>query len=327
MKKIILSASCTFALFTSSYAEEIHISENYRDHYCKEIETIYYDNPSNFKSDLLEGLKAKASKLGANSILRVDYAKGNLGGNTVRGVAANCDISKSPEFFQKSPSKNPEYINRYVNNENFFFGVNTTIKTADLLMYDNYWKSATIVDIGFRYTLYQPNYVVGLNYSIVPEQKILSMTRPNTTAEYDLMIKGRSYGASYLYKFYQASDIYVAPVFNLSHYAVKSHLQRKSGFDLNDIVIANNTDKDLSLNIMLAREYKQYSTIYTTLSLSDDIFFKDLDKEKDYSTLSIGVEHSLGEKLRVTGSIAKDLKDSDVVKNAESFSIGLDYKF
>lgn len=112
MKKVFWLVPCT-VLCISLYAEDIHISENYKKHYCKEIQKIYYSNPSNLKSDLLTGLKAKASQLGANSIVRVEFTHSIFSNNTAEGIAANCDISKSPEFFLKSPLRNGEDIRSY----------------------------------------------------------------------------------------------------------------------------------------------------------------------------------------------------------------------
>ncbi len=112
MKKSLLIV-LFLQLATIIYADDVYISENFKNHFCKEIQKVSYSNQSNWKEDLLRGLKEKAKVLGANSLIRVEFHSNSFRNNSVEGVAANCDISKSPEFFIKSPSLYSNTLTKY----------------------------------------------------------------------------------------------------------------------------------------------------------------------------------------------------------------------
>ncbi len=84
-------------------SDDIYISENFINHFCKNIDKVSVASTSGTKEELFELLKVKARKLGANSIIQAEYGGGFYGTqNIASGIAADCDISKSPNFFLKS---------------------------------------------------------------------------------------------------------------------------------------------------------------------------------------------------------------------------------
>jgi hypothetical protein len=95
-------------VFLSSFsiADQIHVSENFQNHSCEEIEYLSTTGSTNDKNELIKPLKEKAKKLGANSLIKVKYSQGGIFGSNfeVEGIAAKCDLANSPSFFIKSPS-------------------------------------------------------------------------------------------------------------------------------------------------------------------------------------------------------------------------------
>jgi hypothetical protein len=85
-------------------SDYIYISENYINHYCKNIDKISVTSASGTKEELFELLKEKARKLSANSIIQAEYGGGFYGTQSIAsGIAADCDVSKSPSFYLKRP--------------------------------------------------------------------------------------------------------------------------------------------------------------------------------------------------------------------------------
>jgi uncharacterized protein YbjQ (UPF0145 family) len=109
-------------------ANEIHVSENFQEHYCKEIKYVSASGTSNDKEELIKPLKEEAKKLGANSLIKVKYDYSGLldSDYSVEGIIAHCDIAKSPAFFIKSPSLNSPEVktNNQVVNYSTYVGIN-----------------------------------------------------------------------------------------------------------------------------------------------------------------------------------------------------------
>lgn len=123
IKNVFFLAVFTLITTNCMAGENIYISENFLNHpYCKNIEKISIQSIDDDKVTLLRKLKIIASKKGANTIINLNYDSGFFGTkSSIRGIAANCDIDKSPELFFKS-SKN-------ISNEQLkLFGAFTLIK-------------------------------------------------------------------------------------------------------------------------------------------------------------------------------------------------------
>ncbi len=190
----------------------------------------------------------------------------------------------------------------------------------------------------FEYSLYKPNYIIKARYSIMPEQTLYSTTTSKNYA-YDYRRKSSGYGATYIHKFYQTDKIYISPVINLSRVKSEGYAHLANGAHwistgTADNVITSRTDTDLSLDIMIAKEYKEFSTAYAVLGLVDDLAFKDSeDDERNNFTLTFGAEHHIKDNWRILGSISKYLTDKkadsnwNATKNVTSFKLGIDYKF
>jgi opacity protein-like surface antigen len=190
----------------------------------------------------------------------------------------------------------------------------------------------------FEYNLYNPNYIIKASYGIMPEQTLYS-TKTSNNNPYDYKRKASGFGVTYIHKIYQKDKIYIAPIIKLSRIKSEGYAHLTNGAHwiatgTADSVTTSRTDTDLSLDIMIAKEYKEYSTAYAVLSLVDDLIFKDDDDdERSNFTLTVGAEHYLQDNWRLIGSFSKYLTDKkadskwSATKNVTSINIGVDYKF
>ncbi len=105
----------TMILLSGLSASEITISENFRQHACTKIDGVFASKGDGTKEELFDMLKEQTKTLGGNSIIEAQYDSDFFGmRNIARGVAANCDIAKSPSFFLKSDYTNHENRNLFL---------------------------------------------------------------------------------------------------------------------------------------------------------------------------------------------------------------------
>lgn len=112
MKKKILLTSLLLTDYLN--ANQIYISENFRTHNCTNIDYVYIKDHQKSKEELFEILKDQAKALGGNSVIQAEYSSQLFDTQHIAcGIAANCDINKSPSFFLKSNNISQRTINLF----------------------------------------------------------------------------------------------------------------------------------------------------------------------------------------------------------------------
>ena len=190
-----------------------------------------------------------------------------------------------------------------------------------------------------NYSLYKPSYIIKASYSMMPNQTLYS-SKTSNNSPYDRKRKASGFGVTYIPKFYIKDSIFVAPIITLKRVKSEtySHMSVPGTYWVStrtaDTTTTSRTDTDLSLDVMIAKEYKQYSSAYAVLSLVNDLAFKDNDDdERDNFTLTVGAEHYLQDNWRIVGNISKFLTDKKAdskwyaTENLISINLGVDYKF
>ena len=187
------------------------------------------------------------------------------------------------------------------------------------------------------YKLHKPNYIVSAGYQFTPNQVVFSDLDEGNS--YDKMIESKQYSLSYLHKLYLNNDIYYGPKIKLSKYQSTSTKYLTSpntvwsNFGLNDIIYKNYTDFDLSLDVVIAKQYASYSNVYANLNLINDLAFNCYNEDDENNYLfTLGVEHYLENDFILKASYSKYLTNKETLKwyetgNLSNFMLGIGYKF
>ncbi len=200
-------------------------------------------------------------------------------------------------------------------------------------------RSASYIANNLSYSINKKQYRLTFNYGFLYNQVIYS-DQTSTNAPYDIYASSTRLNVEYMYKYHLKNNTYIAPILAFKSTSTTSYANLTTfGYYWTDTrssksIDTTTKDKDLSVGVLLAKEYGEYSRLYVRLDIFDDLIFKGSDEDdRDNLILTGGIEHFLGDNLIVTASYTTYLGNKEktdkyyAVENYNSFIIGLNYKF
>ena len=145
-------------------------------------------------------------------------------------------------------------------------------------------SSGKVVDSGLDltkvgYSRYSKNYEIFLGYTFSDEQTQYTTTTTSGSIPYELKKEVSYYSLSYINNFYISNELYFGPMLTLSRSESTSYALISDGYiwtstNSRKSSESKYTDNDLSLNVVGFYRYESNSYAYMTLTLVDDLFFK-----------------------------------------------------
>ncbi len=190
------------------------------------------------------------------------------------------------------------------------------------------------------YKKHTDNYIGSFSYLYADDQTLYTTTvNSSTSVTYDSKREVKGYRLSYFANAYTIGNTSIGPHFSLSRVERTSYNLIQDGYIWTSTgnrksTSTDRTDNDLSLSLSAINRYSENSFIYGTLSLIDDLLFKNEgDDERSNFALELGAEHHIGANITLNASystyITKRERNADFSETSDlsTLDIGIGYIF